>query len=85
MYICERNTIFIKSFFAKFTQNSKSNHKTNICFFRHFFALFTPRIQIIHENVIKIFFFSKMTFLLSQPHHLQVFTRFRLPSIHQPP
>ena len=51
------------------------------------FSLFIPQVHIIHENAINCFsfFFSKMVFLLSQPHHLQVFTRLSLPSIYQPP
>ena len=67
------------------TQNSKSTTKLTYVFFYIYFVLFTPEVQIIHENTIKLLFFSKMTFLLSQAHHLQVFTRLSLSWIYQPP
>ena len=74
--------IYFVFIFAKLTQNS--TRKLTYVFWDISFVLFTLQVQIIHENVI-IIFFPKMTFLLSQPHHLQIFTRLPLPSIHQPP
>ena len=78
---------YIKGFFCKINLKLKKvSHKTNLCFFLTFHLLYLPpQVQIILKNAINFFFLSKMTFLLSQPHHLQVFTRLSLPSIHQPP
>ena len=61
----------------------KVKRKTNLSFYFYFiFALFTPYIHIITK--IPFNFFFKIVFLLSQPHHFQVFTRLPLPSIPQP-
>ena len=67
----------IVGLFAKLTYNSKSNTKlTSLFFLEISFALFTPQVHIIHENAI--IFFLKMTFLLSNPHYLQIITRLPL-------
>ena len=79
-----------KWLFAKLIQNSKSTTKltkTNqyfswtfsLPYSSHKFRLFTKM-----SLIFIIFYFLKMTFLLFQPHHLQIFTRMSLSSIHQP-
>ena len=54
-----------------------------IFFFWNFICTIHLKVWIIHENFTV--FFPKMIFLLFQPHHLQLFTRLSLRSIHQPP
>ena len=70
--------------FPKLTQNSKSNLKLTHVFFKKNLSYSSQKF-ILFTKIPLVFFFSKMVFLLSQPHHLQVFTRLTLSSIHQPP
>ena len=57
----------------------------DVWFFWKFHLPYSSQKFRLFTKMPLIFFFSKMAFLLSQPHHLQLFTRLPLPSIHQPP
>ena len=89
MHVLNRLFFFIitlsHGIFAKLPQNMKSTTKLTYVFLEFFLSYSPHKFTLFTKMPLAFFFLSEMTFLLSQLHHLHVFTRLSLSSIHQPP